>query len=199
MAAAQWAGLLSFVRKSGAHLLCHPLQVNHWSDNLGKWEGFAIWDTATHSQPLADRPAQQIKADLTLKFKMRVSSSCHAIPPCALSLPGHSTDPSCVTPGAVLLLLTAHLLHPGFWSVPNKGQARQPRTAQQCLAMDGGCGTLCHAVLAMRRPHTWLTQLVLPAQCRAAILRRSAPCPALLHFTGLLFHGGGVFWLPVIL
>ena len=90
-----------FACKGGAHLLCLPLQVNHWSDNLGKWEGFAIWDTATHSQPLADRPAQQIKADLTLKFKMRVSSSCYAVPPCVLHHPPVTQLTPAVSPQAL--------------------------------------------------------------------------------------------------
>lgn len=42
------------------------------SEEIGKWEGFSIWDTSTHAQPLADRPAQQIKADLTFNLRMKV-------------------------------------------------------------------------------------------------------------------------------
>jgi hypothetical protein len=49
------------------------VDVSTLSEEIGKWEGFGIWDTSTHAQPLADRPAQQIKADLTFKLRMKVS------------------------------------------------------------------------------------------------------------------------------
>jgi len=51
------------------------VDVSTLSEEIGKWEGFGIWDTSTHAQPLADRPAQQIKADLTFKLRMKVSCS----------------------------------------------------------------------------------------------------------------------------
>lgn len=48
------------------------IDVSTLSEEIGKWDGFGIWDTSTHAQPLADRPAQQIKADLTFKLRMKV-------------------------------------------------------------------------------------------------------------------------------
>lgn len=48
------------------------VDVSTLSEEIGKWDGFGIWDTSTHAQPLADRPAQQIKADLTFKLRMKV-------------------------------------------------------------------------------------------------------------------------------
>ena len=53
------------------------------SEEIGKWEGFGIWDTSTHAQPLADRPAQQIKADLTFNLRMKVQL-LHALRGCAI-------------------------------------------------------------------------------------------------------------------
>ena len=52
------------------------VDVSTLSEEIGKWEGFGIWDTSTHAQPLADRPAQQIKADLTFKLRMKVGFVC---------------------------------------------------------------------------------------------------------------------------
>ncbi|KAA6425624.1 MAG: serine threonine kinase [Trebouxia sp. A1-2] len=49
------------------------VDVSTLSEEIGKWEGFGIWDTSTHAQPLADRPAQQIKADLTFKLRMKAA------------------------------------------------------------------------------------------------------------------------------
>ena len=48
------------------------IDVSTLSEEIGKWDGFGIWDTSTHAQPLADRPAQQIKADLTFRLRMKV-------------------------------------------------------------------------------------------------------------------------------
>ena len=48
------------------------IDVSTLSEEIGKWDGFGIWDTSTHAQPLADRPAQQVKADLTFKLRMKV-------------------------------------------------------------------------------------------------------------------------------
>ena len=48
------------------------VDVSTLSEEIGKWDGFGIWDTSTHAQPLADRPAQQIKADLTFRLRMKV-------------------------------------------------------------------------------------------------------------------------------